>query len=82
MRPNLTLPKGMTFDNWWGQITVDLLAYDIPKSSGVKNWRRCAYILSGFTKLGNIPPPSKLAYPNEKDWEKWGFDFIRNVDFP
>lgn len=82
MRPNLTLPVGMSFDDWTAAITVDLLAYDIPRADGLKNWRKFGHSLSGFNRIGNIPPPSLTKYPEDKDWVKWGFDVVLSADFP
>lgn len=73
------LPKGITFTKWANQLIVDLPALDIPIIRSADYWQSWASQLVNSNQLQNVPIPTKLAYPNPEDWEKWAPYFVSAV---
>jgi len=76
---NVVLPLKIDFLTWSAQIRQDLPNINIPIADSLEGWREWASQLINDNQLSNIPVPTKLAYPELEDWQKWACYFVDGV---
>lgn len=77
--PNVVLPIGINFKNWTDQIRLDLPNISMPLAEDVKDWRDWAAQVVNDNLFSDIPAPTELAFPRDKDWMIWASYFIDTV---
>lgn len=75
----ITLPLRITFEKWAAQIQIDLPNLNFPTNVSISKWREWGSQVIASNALTRAPVPTKLAYPDESDWQKWATYFIDSV---
>jgi hypothetical protein len=78
---DIVIPLKIDFYDWCVQSGVLLPDLVFPNPVPETQWRDWVYSLINMNTntLGNLPIPSKIVYPEDKDWRQWAAFFVQYV---
>lgn len=72
----VTLPVGMTLQQWADAVTYDLTEYVVPQVLMGEDWQSWAVPLVATTTLSGNNPPNPYQFI---DWQEWAMRFCNAV---
>ena len=78
----IMLPVHTSFTSWAHDLNRSLPSLTIPiPLKGEDDWWGWVNSLVDINRLYNLPDGDKKTFPDVKDWKKWAYLFIQNVQY-